>query len=228
MKGLKHIFFDLDHTLYDYDRSATETLLEIYELLGIAKTGASDQQFLDAFHEVNGQLWIQYNEGSIDREYIKSQRFRKIFRVVGFDESKSEQASSYFLSHCSMKPYLMPDAKTALDYLFEKYKLHIITNGFQDSQGKKLSSAGITRYFDVVVTSECADSRKPHSRIFEYSLEQAGASKGNCIMIGDNPHTDIQGAFDFGLQTVFYDPSGQKKSLANYTVQSLTELIRLF
>lgn len=228
MKGIKHIFFDLDHTLYDYDRSATETLLEIFDLQGLSDSGISQNKFLDTFHKVNSKLWVKYNEGSIDREYIKKERFHEIFSSTGFDVTKSGEASAYFLANCSGKPYLMPDALTALNYLHGKYKLHIITNGFKDSQGRKLSSSGITKYFDVVVTSECADSRKPSPEIFEYSLQQAGASKVDSIMIGDNAKTDILGANQFGMQTVFYDPSGYRRSLANYTVQSHMELIRLF
>ncbi|MEO1254642.1 MAG: HAD-IA family hydrolase, partial [Bacteroidota bacterium] len=161
-------------------------------------------------------------------EYIKRERFNEIFASSGVDNKHSQTASAYFLRHCSLKPYLMPDALTALNYLQEKYELHIITNGFVDAQSRKLSSSGINKFFKVMVTSECNDSRKPSPEIFEYSLNEAGADKFNSVMIGDNARTDIQGAKDFGLKTVFYDPSGKKKSLADFTIQSHMELIRLF
>ncbi|SNS94943.1 putative hydrolase of the HAD superfamily [Ekhidna lutea] len=228
MKGIKHIFFDLDHTLWDYDRSARETLLEIYGDLNL--TGLlTEKKFINTFYEVNDKLWVKYNNGLVDREYIKNERFNEVFLTSGIDVAKSKVASSYFINNCSMKPYLMSDALTALNYLSGKqYELHIITNGFLDAQNRKLSSSGIAKYFKVMVTSECANSRKPSPEIFEYSLSEAGANKMNSIMIGDNPKTDIHGAKEFGLKTVFYDPSGRKKSLADYTVQSHLELLKLF
>lgn len=227
MRGIKHIFFDLDHTLWDYDRSAQETLLEIYTHLEIASTNISAKKFINTFYEVNDKLWVKYNNGLVDREYIKNERFNEIFSSTGIDVAKSKMASTYFLDNCSLKPYLMEDTLTALNYLSNRYELHIITNGFLDAQNRKLSSSGIGKYFKIMVTSECINSRKPSPEIFEYSLNQAGATKADSIMIGDNPRTDIQGAREYGIKTVFYDPSGRKKSLADFTIQSHMELIKL-
>ena len=228
MKGINHIFFDLDHTLWDYDRSAQETLREIYNRFELSLGGTTEKKFFNVFYEVNDRLWHQYNTGEIDREYIKTNRFQNIFKSIGVDEGLSEEASAYFLAHCSTKPYLMPDTMTALFYLQGKYQLHIITNGFLDSQGRKLESSGIKKFFDVMVTSECVNARKPSAEIFHYSLDKAGAKVTNSIMIGDNPRTDIDGAQKVGLKTVFYDPSGKKRSLADYTIQSHMELLKLF
>ena len=227
MKEIKHIFFDLDHTLWDYDRSAHETLSEIYARLDLAQSGLTIKKFVNTFYEVNNKLWSKYNDGLIDREYIKSQRFREIFDTYGIDTQKSEEASFYFLNNCSLKPYLMDDALTAIHYLSNRHELHIITNGFIDAQNRKLTSSGIAHFFRVMVTSECIDARKPSPEIFEHSLNEAKATKAESIMIGDNPRTDIQGARDFGMKTVFYDPSGRKKSLADFTIQSHMELLKL-
>lgn len=227
MKGIKHIFFDLDHTLWDYDRSAQETLSEIYTQMELSRSGLSVKKFVNTFYEVNSKLWVKYNDGLIDREYIKTKRFTEIFSTSGIDALRSEEASTYFLNNCSLKPYLMEDALTALHYLSNKYELHIITNGFLDAQNRKLNSSGITKFFKVMVTSECTDSRKPSPEIFEYSLNEAGAEKYESVMIGDNPRTDIQGAKEVGMKTVFYDPSGRKKSLADFTIQSHMELLKL-
>lgn len=228
MKGIKHVFFDLDHTLWDYDRSAQETLGELYVKFDIEKSGISEKKFINTFYTVNDHLWHQYNIGEIDRNYIKTKRFLKIFEAINFDVDFSAEASSYFITNCSTKPHLMPDALTALYYLEGKYELHVITNGFLDSQGRKMESSGIKKFFKVLVTSECASSRKPSPEIFAYSLEKAGATKNESIMIGDNPKTDIHGAKEFGLKTVLYDPSGKRRSMADFTVQSHMELLKLF
>ena len=228
MKGVQHIFFDLDHTLWDYDRSSKETLLEIFESLDLKDYAISKQEYLQTFYDVNNQLWHQYNHGEIDREYIKKRRFAEIFERLEVDTSHSEEASSYFLHHCSTKPYLIEDALTALRYLHERYQLHIITNGFTDSQTNKLVHSGIADFFEVVVTSESTGAKKPSPEIFFHSIEKAKASVSNSTMIGDNPRTDILGAKEIGMSTVLFDPSGSKRSLADVSIQSLMELIKLF
>lgn len=228
MKGIEHIFFDLDHTLWDYDRSAQETLLEIYNDLGMEAMGVRQKKFVNTFYDVNGELWHKYNCGLIDRDQIKNDRFNEVLRIVGMDTTYSAKASEYFITHCSSKPYLMPDAMMALNYLQGKYQMHIITNGFDTAQELKMKNSGIHKFFDVVVTSETANTRKPSPEIFELSLSLAKAEKTNSIMIGDNPKTDIQGAQNFGMKTLFYNPSGRMKSLADYTIESLAELIKLF
>lgn len=227
MKDIKHIFFDLDHTLWDYDKSAKETLMDLYDEFALS-TAATPRKFIDTFHQVNSDLWDKYNKGQVDKAYIQKNRFEKIFSKLGVDSTLTHEASTYFIAHCSTKPYLMPDALVALNYLQGKYQLHIITNGFLDAQGQKMSSAGILKYFDVVVSSECADSRKPDPEIFEYSLQKAEATIENSVMIGDNASTDIQGASNLGIRTIFYDPSGQKRSLADFSISSHMELLKLF
>lgn len=228
MRQIQHLFFDLDHTLWDYDRSARETLLDIYESLDMAANTVSEKEYLTTFHQVNNQLWHLYNHGEIDREYIKKNRFAEIFEKIGVDTTHSAYASSYFLHHCSTKPYLIDDALTTLQYLHEKYQLHIITNGFTDSQNNKLVHSGIADFFEVIVTSESTGAKKPNPEIFYHSMQEANADASNSAMIGDNPRTDIAGAKEVGMSSVLYDPSGNKRSMADVSIQSLIELIKLF
>ena len=228
MKDVKHLFFDLDHTLWDYDRSSQETLLAIYDEHQLVHSDVSAKEFLDTFYKINNHLWHLYNHGEIDREYIKKNRFAEIFNQLGVDPDRSAQASHYFLHHCSTKPYLIDHAKAALDYLKERYRLHIITNGFTDSQRNKLTYSGIEGYFEIVVTSESIGAKKPSPEIFIHSLAEAGAQVTESVMIGDNPTTDISGAKEVGMTSVLFDPTGQKKSVADFEIQSLLELIKLF
>ena len=228
MKGIKHIFFDLDHTIWDYNRSAQETLYEIYDDLDLTQFDVEPKEFVDAFYKVNEQLWHLYNHDEIDREYIKKNRFSEILVKVDADPERSEEASNYFLEHCSRKPYLLEDAITALRYLAERYQLHIITNGFTDSQTNKITSSGIADFFQVMVTSESMGAKKPSPEIFHFSVDQAGADIPSSVMIGDNPRTDIKGAHNIGMRSILYDPSGRKRSLAEISIQSHLELIKLF
>lgn len=226
MKGINHIFFDLDHTLWDYDRNAQETLADLYQLNGFGAQ-VSLKKFVSTYYEVNEGLWHKYNRKEIDREYIKSHRFVQVFEKIGVDTKYASKSSEYFMQNCSRKPHLVEHARSTLDYLIKKYKLHIITNGFNDVQPQKLSSSGITEYFDVMVTSETSNARKPDPEIFEDALNRADAQKHESVMIGDNPKTDIHGARDFGIKTILFDPSGKKRSMADISIQSLDELIQI-
>ena len=201
--------------------------MEIYQSFLIINHSVSEKRFLNAFYEINDRLWHQYNIGEVDRNYIKEYRFKTIFKHLNLDQSISQEVSSYFLSHCPLKPYLMPDTLVALNYLQPKYSLHIITNGFLDSQTSKIKNSGISKYFEVVVTSECVHARKPSKEIFEYALTKAGASKQTSIMIGDNPKTDIIGAKGCGIKTILYDPAQNQKSLADYSISSHLELSQI-
>lgn len=224
MKGIKHVFFDLDHTLWDHNRNAQETLFEIYQNLE-TDTSVSFKKFINTFYDVNDKLWYKYNEGSIDRENLRETRFVAFFSKIGIDVSKAEQSSNYFIDNCSSKPHLIPYAKTALDYLSKKYRLHIITNGFEDIQPKKLKYSGIENYFDGVVTSESSNARKPSPEIFQFALDKAKANKLQSVMIGDNPRADIHGARDFGMRTILLDPTGRRRSMADHSILCLSELV---
>lgn len=227
MSTISDLFFDLDHTLWDYDKSAEETLTEIYQSFDLGHYEVSRVKFLQTFYQKNDRLWQLYNQGEIDRDYIKENRFKQIFEILNIPTSKAKEASTYFLTHCAQKPYLIPDADTLLAYLEPRYRLHIITNGFKDAQTRKLESAGILKYFQIIVTSECTGARKPSPEIFEYAVKKASTTASKSLMIGDNPKTDILGGRQYGMQTILFDPSGRKKSLADLTVGSLFELIKV-
>ncbi|MEM6643891.1 MAG: YjjG family noncanonical pyrimidine nucleotidase [Bacteroidota bacterium] len=228
MKSIEHLFFDLDHTLWDYDKSAQETLGEVHRLLELSSEDISLKSFIDAFYQVNNQLWHLYNQGKIDRRYIKEQRFVEVLKKVDAQTESAGRASSYFLEHCSTKPYLIADTKAVLTYLAGRYKLHIITNGFTEAQNNKLCNSGIDSFFDVVVTSESTGDKKPSPGIFLHALEKAGTQASQSAMIGDNPRTDVQGAKEVGMYAVHYDPSGSCRSVADVRVNSLLELIKIF
>lgn len=224
MKNIEHVFFDLDHTLWDYDRNAQETLTEIYHQLE-KSSNLSLKKFIKTFYRVNDRFWNEYNRGLINRDDIKRNRFVEFFDQVGVSTTLANESSEYFVANCSTKPHLMPYAKAVLDYLKKKYSLHIITNGFNDIQPIKLKSSGIQDFFDVIVTSESSEYRKPSAGIFEYAIEAAKTTKEQSVMIGDNPKADIHGANSFGMKSILFDPSGSRRSLADYSIKSLHELI---
>lgn len=227
MSTYQHIFFDLDHTLWDFERNSTETLLEMYKDYDIGAVGnVGEEEYLAAFREVNRILWTSYNESKIDKTYIRERRFEMIFDRLGMDATEMpKNLGEIYLFKCPTKGHLLPYAKEALDYLSENYRLHILTNGFGDVQDIKLESSGIKHYFETVVTSECTGHKKPSPEIFHFALDKATATLAESVMIGDNLNTDISGAIGIGLDSVFYNPHKSfHKSKPKYEIDCLRKL----
>ena len=209
MKNYKCVLFDLDHTLWDYDTNATEALQELYHQYDLKSKGAhAIEIFLNNFKIINTGLWDLLDQGKIHKEVIRSERFHRVFQSVGVEDyDMSLRFSSDYLLISPKKKNLLPNAMDTLNYLHAKYPLFIITNGFDEIQGTKISSSGISHYFKSVITSERAGSKKPEKKIFEYVLTKYGFRASEAIMIGDNLATDIKGANNASIDSVFFNPS---------------------
>ena len=203
----KCIFFDLDHTLWDYECNARETLLDLHTAHGLADRGIAFEAFHKKFKTVNFNLWQLYDRGLIDNEVIRNQRFRQVLEHFNAHEEKLNSAlSEEYIYGCPKKANLVPYAKQVLDYLSAHYSLTVITNGFEEIQTVKLLSGKITHYFNHVVTSQKAGFKKPSKEIFDYALALNKLRCHDVIMIGDNLITDIGGAHNASIDTVFYNP----------------------
>ena len=209
--SLTHIFFDLDHTLWDYESNSRETLEEMYTQFELGKYFSGFEAFVRAFHFANDKLWHKYNNGHVDKEHIRVNRFQNIMKGRGeISEELPEILSEYFMSHCSRKSGLMDGTFEVLEYLSKKYALSVITNGFTDSQNLKIESAGIDKFFRHVVTSETANSRKPSKDIFDFALNISEEKEDEVLMIGDNFKTDIKGALNAGWDSIWYNPQSRR------------------
>ncbi|MFC3881984.1 YjjG family noncanonical pyrimidine nucleotidase [Algoriphagus namhaensis] len=227
MKKYQHLFFDLDHTLWDYDRNVTESLSELYHHYELLSLGIPTfEAFFNSFHHVNYQLWDDYNVGRIDKVNLRKTRFPRIFsHAGGRPEAIPAEFEEDFMHRTSSKPHVFPYTFEILDYLKEKYQLHIITNGFNESQAKKIRSAKLDPYFELVVTSETTGHKKPDVRIFHHTVERVNARHQDCLMIGDNPNSDILGAINAGIDQVFFNPDQKEIDLEpTFTIQHLKEL----
>jgi len=227
MKNYQHIFFDLDHTLWDFERASEETIIELVDQYQLhIHTSLPHFEFVKAFRKVNQQLWQQFNEGEITKDKIRKNRFRLIFKLMNISLSLlPENMSEEYLMRCPCKPHLIENAQEILQYLSAKYTLHILTNGFDDVQALKLKHSGIQNFFKCIITSESTGKTKPNIEIFNYALSVATANHQNSVMIGDNLTTDIEGAFRAGIDSIFYNPLGIKKThKATLEIKDLMEI----
>lgn len=209
MKEYKVVLFDLDHTLWDFDRNSFETLTELYKQHELVQLGGlSFSQFHQAFQSVNTHLWDLYDRGQLDRNVIRYQRFSLIFESISVrNEAIADKLSSDYLKLSPTKSHLVDGAQEMLDYLKARYPLYLVTNGFTETQTTKARSGGIQDYFQSIVTSELAGHKKPAKEIFDYVLQLGGFNHHDAIMIGDNLLTDITGAADSGIDTVHFNPN---------------------
>ncbi len=229
-KVYQHVFFDLDHTLWDFENNSKQTLSEFWLQHGLdKKIELNFEGFHHKFLEINATYWELFRMGHISKETLRTERFSKLFHAFNFFDDKliAIIASDYVL-YGPQKSGLIDYAKDLLTYLEKKYVLHIITNGFTDVQNVKLQCSGIYSSFKEIITSETAGFKKPNPGIFEYALKCVNASADNCLMIGDELYVDIMGAKKSGIDQVYFNPKGVFHSeKVTHEIKSLKELFDL-
>jgi YjjG family noncanonical pyrimidine nucleotidase len=228
-KNYKCVFFDLDHTLWDYETNSEEALKELYEKYGLCDHCTPFEQFYKGFVRINNEIWDQHDRGLVGKDVIRNERFHRVFLDAGLDNYKlSLDFSAEYISESPKKKNLVAHAKDVLDYLRPRYPLYIITNGFEEIQATKMASSGITDYFRGVITSARAGYKKPEKEIFEFALKENGFVCSDSIMIGDNLLTDIAGARSALVDTVFYNPyKAPHAEPVTYEIHSLKELTQI-
>ncbi len=230
MNHLKHIFFDLDHTLWDFDKNCFETLSELYELhqMHLFNSFTCNDLF-EAYTEINELLWKDYNAGIITKEIIRDKRFILTFNKLGLSEKFiPEKINEQFLAICPAKGNVFPFAFEVLDYLKNKYHLHIITNGFKETLHIKLETSGLSKYFPIVINSEICGFKKPDVKIFDYAFKLTSATNSDSIMIGDDWDADITGAMNAGMPYIWFNPKQKPNSLIpENEITCLSELYKV-
>lgn len=245
--SIVNIFFDLDHTLWDFEQNSKQTLLSLYQKYELSAKIVSGEtisfdNFLSTFRNTINFLWKQHNEGLADKEKIRLLRFPLIFEELhkmkgkekDFDaplcQDLPKKLEEEYQYNCPRQPHLLPFALEMLIYLKSKnYQLHILTNGFEESQKLKLKHSGILRFFKNIITSDCTGFTKPNPIIFNHALTISNATPQNSIMIGDSFDADILGARSLGMKTVFYNPKQTTHihSVASYDISCWKEIEKI-
>lgn len=227
----QHIFFDLDHTLWDFDQNARQVLAKLYGLF-LNGYQFSQQRFIDVYEQVNAHLWDQFNHGKLDKQQLRAIRFSETFRQLGVEHGHFEltpkDMDEWYINHCAQMSGVYPGCHECLDKLKEHFKLHLITNGFSETQHQKVESAGLSNYFEHVFISDEVGAHKPNREIFDYAMQTVGAKADECLMVGDSLLADIEGARRAGIDQVWFNP---KRQLATqkmtYQIEHLLDLPEL-
>lgn len=228
----QHLFFDLDHTLWDFEANARATLRELFDTLHLSEKGVNDfELFHKNYLSHNEKLWERYRNGFIKQDELRIKRMRLAlldFKIA--DEELAQVMNVRFLDLLPTRTILFPHAFEILDYLSKKnYQLHLITNGFEKTQHSKLKYSGLDRYFNEVITSEGSQSLKPNKEIFDFAFKKTGAAPNESIMLGDSIDVDIIGAMNAGIDQVFINHNNIAIDIKpTYVVNSLKELESIF
>ncbi len=223
IKNIKHVFFDLDHTLWDFDKNSALTFETIFLKYNI---NVSLLEFLKVYQPINYKYWKLYREEKVKKEKLRYGRLNDTFKALKINVKASiiNKLADAYIAHLPDYNYLFDDALLVLDYLKQKYKLHIITNGFKDVQQQKLNQSNISQYFDTVTSSELVGVKKPNAKIFNHALKVAKALPNESVMIGDNLEADIFGALDFGMDAICFNYHNE--NLAEH-IKKIDKLIEL-
>jgi len=205
LKNIRHIFFDLDDTLWDFEKNSGTVLQQLFvefDLTAKLKTDFSD--FHSTYKKINLELWQQYAKKEINKEYLRNHRFNIVFKKFDYDNySENLTITDHYLTRAPKGTHLKPGCIEILEYLKPNYQLHVITNGFKEIQFIKINGCGLGNYFSNVIISEEHNLTKPDEEIFRLAEKFAGAKKEDCVMIGDNFESDIQGALNAGWKAVW-------------------------
>jgi putative hydrolase of the HAD superfamily len=228
MKTYQHLFFDLDHTLWDFEKNSEETIIHLFEEFNLARFGDfTCTDFYKKYSYVNKRLWQQYNAGKIKQQELRDTRFKSTLVKLGVKDALVPAGlDAAYISLCPTKTAVFPFTHETLSYLQSKYELHIITNGFKESQYLKMASSDLHRYFKEIITSECSGCTKPNRQMFEYALNKTNVSAAESLMIGDNLEADILGAKNAGIDQVFFNPERKRHNQkVTYEISCLSELM---
>lgn len=203
-KTIKHIFFDLDHTLWDFEKNSELTFRMVLQK---HKVDVDFDKFIKLYIPINAKYWEMYRKDEISQTDLRYGRLKETFDLLGYQSNNEliDVLSHDYIEYLPKFNHLFEGAIEILDYLKINYNLHIITNGFEEVQNHKINNSGISHYFQTITNSEKSGAKKPNPIIFNHALELAKATKQNSVMIGDCIEADVNGALDFGMKAIYFN-----------------------
>jgi putative hydrolase of the HAD superfamily len=226
MNNITDIFFDLDHTLWDFDKNS---ILAFDKIFKFHHPTIDTFQFIEIYAPINQACWKLYQVDKMTHQELRYERLRQSFDAINYiiSDKEIDKISNDYIEFLPDNNQLFEGAIEVLEYLNPKYNLHIITNGFAEVQERKIKNSGLGNYFKTITNSEMAGVKKPHRTIFEFALTLAKVQKENAIMIGDCIDADVRGAINFGMQAILFDEKKVHEVEEIKTINHLLELKKI-
>lgn len=228
-KHYSSVFIDWDDTLWDFHANAYIALEKAYERHNLPLYFDSFQHFYTLYEERNKELWAEYAKGQITKEYLQKERFLYPFKAIHkANEVLAEKVGTDFLELTILQNKLVTGATELMEYLSQKYSIVLVSNGFKEVQYRKIASSGLQHYITHVVLSEEIGVQKPNKQIFEHALKLINKTNSEVIMIGDNLETDIKGAANIGIDTIYLSKNIPSTiGYPTHTVQTLSQIMNI-
>jgi putative hydrolase of the HAD superfamily len=224
----KHLFFDLDHTLWDFETNSRVTLLELFEELQIQSLGIPNfDAFFTQYKLVNDALWARYRKGEVSKDELRSSRFLNTLKAFEVDRvDLAEYLEEHYIGRSPYQKNLLPDAMETLQELSKRYAIHIVTNGFSEVQDVKIDNSGLKPFITHRISSELVGVQKPNPKVFHYALKVSGAKRKDSLMIGDSLEADVIGARRAGIEAVYFNPGAKPHGeQLKFEIRRLRELL---
>jgi YjjG family noncanonical pyrimidine nucleotidase len=220
---IKHIFFDLDHTLWDFEKNSELTFRMVLQK---HKIDVDFDKFIKFYIPINAKYWEMFRKDEISQNQLRHGRLKETFDLIGYQINNEliDLISDDYIDNLPKFNHLFEGTIEILDYLKINYHLHIITNGFEEVQNHKINNSGIATYFQTITNSEKSGAKKPNPIIFNHALELAKATKQNSVMIGDCIEADVKGALDFGMSAIYFNEHQKIVSSDFVQISHLLEL----
>lgn len=221
----KHILFDLDHTLWDFEGNSHLAKIELYDRFRLSELFSSFDEFVEIYTAYNTKLWNDYANGQTDKENVSVGRFYYPILDKGCDDyEKARQMADFYLQNTAQRTALMPNALQTLSHLSKKYSLHIITNGFVEVQYKKIETSGLGKYISKIFISDEIGAMKPSKEFFNHVISQLNTTNEDCLIVGDSPESDIAGGILNNIDAIYYN---SRNTSCPYDVKCINDLVEL-
>jgi len=229
LKTYKHVFFDLDNTLWDFKANVREAFYEVFEKLHLPELIRDFDRFIATYEKHNEYLWTEYRRGKVKKDDMRVERMVLTLNELGIDNPDlARQVGDLYIQTAPEKTNLFPRVHETLEYLSSRYKLYILTNGFAEIQIRKINNCSLQNYFSKLFMAEMVGYQKPDRRFFEYAVKSVHAHKIECLMIGDDPDADIRGAFNAGIDQVYFNTGKKPCSIKpTWEIDGIGELMEI-
>lgn len=220
---VKDVFFDLDHTLWDFDKNSMLAFKRVFDRFQVE---VEFDSFMKVYEPINLEYWKKYREERVTKEALRRGRLTDSFDKfnINYPIQTIDDLADAYIEELPLDNHLFDGAINILDYLTGKYQLHIITNGFEEVQYKKLKNSNIYHYFSTITTSEEVGLKKPNPLVFLKALEKANTNPEQSVMIGDSFEADILGAKNIGMGSIFYNYRNENVSSDFIIINNLSEI----
>lgn len=229
MKEYKFLLFDLDYTLLDFSADMTMAFEKLYHHCGFDKTVPYSAEMLDTYEKHNTVWWGKYERGECEKPVLLVSRFADFLAETGFSGDPAEMNKNY-LGFLGTGGVAYAGALEMLEKLSRHYPIYIVTNGNAATAKTRIAQSGVDKYIKRYFVSETIGCAKPDVRYFEYAAENIeGFEKDKAVIIGDSVSSDITGAVNFGIDSIWYTGARKERETApcTYQAESYAEILNL-